>query len=134
MERGGTALGRCVSEVSLHLKGYEPGLEAGGSGKEWVCLSGACRAPGQDGSEFWGLGGKKGREARVTPQMFSLTDDRCYTGWLDTRGVDTDENSPDWSVPVGLTLWARKGRFKKVTGDGELLVRQVSTQTKATML
>lgn len=61
MEQGGTALGRCVSKASLHLKGSEPGLEAGGSGKERVCLSGACRAPGWDRNEFWGLDGLRGK-------------------------------------------------------------------------
>lgn len=52
-------MGRCRSKARLHLKRADAGPEAGGSGKERVCLSGACRALGWDRSEFWGLGRKK---------------------------------------------------------------------------
>lgn len=48
--------------------------------------------------------------------MFSFTADRQGTGLLDRRVVNANEISPDWSVPVELTSWARKGHFKNVTG------------------
>lgn len=48
---------------------------------------------------------------------------------MDLRGVDANEKCPDWLVPVGLTSWARKGHFKKVPGDKELPVRQLSVST-----
>lgn len=54
--------------------------------------------------------------------MFSLAVGRWDTGLLDVRVVYADENSPDWTVPFGLPSWVRKGHFKNVTGDMELVV------------
>lgn len=61
--------------------------------------------------------------------MFSLAVGRWGTGLLDVRVVYADENSPDWTVPVGLPSWVRKGHFKNVTGDMELVVRQLNIST-----
>lgn len=45
------------------------------------------------------------------------------------RVVYADEDSPDWTAPVGLPSWVRKGHFKNVTGEMELLVRQLNIST-----
>lgn len=64
-----------------------------------------------------------------TLQMFSLAVGRWGTGLLDARVMHAGEDSPDWTAPVGLPSWVRKGHVKNVTGEMELLVRQLNINT-----